>query len=245
MSEMSKLEQFMAKVNARPLPQNPMTQVRTMAKELAEGAAAGLWGVGLYGFRGTITDPDVLPYFEGRWQSGGPQIGLLVMNDYLRWDGNTAFITKASFDLIDEAQPTSIFISYRRKDSSAFALLVLARLKMAGLEPFLDLALVPGEDWEAGLRERIRKYDTLIALIGRETLSSEVAIKEIKWALEAGLTLIPIWHNGLVYKADEWKLPAEVDEALQKTHTIRVIEESALGYNNAIVELLNRFGVTP
>jgi hypothetical protein len=32
---------------------------------------------------------------------------------------------------------------------------------------------------------------------------------------------------------------------LRTTHTIRVLEESALGYNNAIVELLNRFGVTP
>ena len=28
-------------------------------------------------------------------------------------------------------------------------------------------------------------------------------------------------------------------------HTIRVLEESAVGYNNALVELLNRFGVTP
>jgi hypothetical protein len=36
-----------------------------------------------------------------------------------------------------------------------------------------------------------------------------------------------------------------VREALASRHTIRVLEESALAYNNAIIELLNRFGVTP
>lgn len=34
-------------------------------------------------------------------------------------------------------------------------------------------------------------------------------------------------------------------QLLNTRHTIRVLEESALAYNNAIVELLNRFGITP
>jgi hypothetical protein len=59
------------------------------------------------------------------------------------------------------------------------------------------------------------------------------------------LAIIPIWHNGFVYKPGAWNVSAQVDTALSKTHTIRVIEESALGYNNALVELLNRFGVMP
>ncbi len=241
----SKLEQFIARVVQRPLPSNPMARVRTLAKELAEGAAHGVWPADLNGFRGAINDEDVQQYFAQRWDGVSPHLGLLVMNDYLRWEGNTTFITKAAFDLLEEAEPANIFISYKRSESSAFALLVLARLKMAGLEPFLDLALGPGEDWESGLRERIRKYDYLVAILGKDTLRSEVCGKEIQWALEANVKIIPVWHNGFVYNSADWTLPLEVETALQKMHTIRVIEESALGYNNAIVELLNRFGLTP
>jgi ADP-ribosylglycohydrolase len=52
---------------------------------------------------------------------------------------------------------------------------------------------------------------------------------------------MPIWHNGFVYRPEEWsQLPPEVSRVLGTTHTIRVLEESALAYNNAIVELLNR-----
>jgi hypothetical protein len=174
-----------------------------------------------------------------------PNLTLLVSNGYLQADNNDLYLTRAAFDLLQEAEPASIFISYKRSESSAFALLVLARLKQAGLEPFLDLALVPGENWSEGLKERIGKYDYLIALLGRETLKSKVVIQEIQWALEAHLNIIPIWHNGFVYKSGEWKLPPEIDEALSNRHTIRVLEESALAYNNAIVELLNRFGITP
>ena len=37
----------------------------------------------------------------------------------------------------------------------------------------------------------------------------------------------------------------EVKDAIQQTNAIRVTDESASGYNTAIVELLNRFGITP
>ncbi|MBZ0276220.1 MAG: hypothetical protein K8I60_08755, partial [Anaerolineae bacterium] len=73
----------------------------------------------------------------------------------------------------------------------------------------------------------------------------EVCLKEITWAIESGLSIIPVWHNGFTYRSADWSLAPAVDQALSKTHTIRVIEESAVAYNNALVELLNRFGVTP
>ena len=41
MDDNDKFEQFMEKVLKRPLPQNPMARVRTLAKELAEGAQRG------------------------------------------------------------------------------------------------------------------------------------------------------------------------------------------------------------
>lgn len=245
-----KLETFLEKVMQRPLPQGAMERVRTLAKEMAEGAAEEIWDALVYRtFRDEVypMGDNVGAYLDRRWAGKQPGAFLLISNGYLAQLGNTELytLTKAAFDLVEEVEPSRIFISYRRKESSAFALLVLARLKAVGLEPFVDLALVPGEDWERGLQDRIRRYNYLIALLGKETLDSEVCRLEITWALESGLSIIPIWHNGFVYKSEDWKLPPALDNVLQKTHTIRVIEESALGYNNAIVELLNRFGVTP
>lgn len=272
MTPTDKLAAFIERMTQRPLPQNAMARARLLAREFAEGAADGVWSATISHFRGGINHKEVILYLLCRWQGmalseafpfweandlsviseriwlggGTPGLDLLVSNGYLEFGNNIYQITKAAFDLIEETEPANIFISYRRKDSSAFALLVLARLKAEGLEPFLDLALVPGEDWRAGLRERIHKYDYFIALIGAETLTSEVVIEEIAWALEAKLTIIPIWHNGFSYKSDDWRsLPPAVDEALRMRHTIRVLEENPLSYNNAIVELLNRFGVTP
>ena len=252
MSEQSSFDVFMQRIGQRPLPQNPMTRIRMLAKELAEGAALNLWGISFRFFRGQLVMSDdqeyLIRYLSERWHDKAPHFGLLLSNGYTRFDAgeNDVFITKAAFDLIDESETANIFISYKRSDSSAFALLVLARMKAVGIEPFLDLALQPGDDWEKGLRERIQKYQYLVAILSHDTLKSEVCIKEISWAIEAGLSIIPIWHNGFVYKPGEWQaLSTQVDTALSKTHTIRVIEESALGYNNAIVELLNRFGVMP
>lgn len=246
MEQLSRLTTFLEKVCARPRPDHPMARVRTLAKELAEGAVEGLWDVSIQAFRGGVTDENAVAYLLQRWDGSPPHLNLLISSEYAIWENNGLELKKAAFDLLDEAEPANIFISYRRKDSSAFALLVLARLKTAGLEPFVDLALVPGENWEDGLKQRIQKYDYFIALIGQETLRSAVVIQEMRWALEAGLIMIPIWHNGFVYQSKEWPgLEPEVDELLSKSHTIRVLEESALGYNNAIVELLNRFGITP
>jgi hypothetical protein len=221
-----------------------------LAKELAEGATEGVWGVEISIFRGVANEEPVQNYLVQRWADNFPNLGILISNGYLSFNTTssqqgTLTITKAAFDLVEEVEQASIFISYKRSESSAFALLVLARLKMAGLEPFLDLSLIPGEDWQQGLRERIQQFDYLIAILGKDTLASEVCQQEMNWALEAGLSIIPIWHNGFKYESSKWTISAELDAALCKTHTIRVVEESALAYNNAIVELLNRFGVTP
>lgn len=245
MSDQTPLETFIEKVCQRPLPQNPITRVHIFAKELAEGAVENVWDTFVSTFRGGINQRQVMEYIAKRWNDDCPRISLLASNGYITFESNGFVLNKSAFDLLESAPPATIFISYKRSESSAFALLVLARLKAEGLEPFLDVSLVPGEDWQAGLKARIQKYDYFISLLGRETLNSQVAIQEITWALEADLTIIPIWHNGFKYESGTWNLPTPVDAALSGTHTIRVIEESALGYNNAIVELLNRFGITP
>lgn len=213
------LKTFIEKVSQRPLPNNPLARVRIFAKELAEGAVEDVWDTFVSTFRSGINQRQVMDYIAKRWNDNYPRISLLVSNGYVTLESNGFVLNKLAFDLLETAPPATIFISYKRSESSAFALLVLARLKAEGLEPFVDLSLVPGEDWHAGLKVRIQKYDYFISFLGKETLRSEVAIQEISWALEANLTMIPIWHNRFKFVSGEWSLPSPVDVALSGTHT--------------------------
>jgi hypothetical protein len=163
---------------------------------------------------------------------------------------NIAQLSKSAFDLMKQKatdkKAITLFISYKRKESSAFALLLLNLLKQSGFNPFLDLAIKPGDNWHSSLEDDIQNRDYFIALIGPTTLESPITIKEIEWAIEYGRKIIPIWHNGFEFKPDDWKsLPDGVSKVLGMTHTIRVTEESALAYHSAILELLNHFGITP
>jgi hypothetical protein len=248
-------EPFMKRVLQSDLPGNPMARVRTLAKELAEGAVRELWPVdGITDYReGESHLPDELKarldkYFQARWNYQYPRLELLARNGYLTQDPrDDAFfvVAKTAFDLVEEVAPATSFISYRRKDSSAFALLILARLKAAGLQAYLDLAIPAGDDWQQRIKDEIDRRDYFILLLGQETLSSSVVQQEIVWALQGGKTIIPIWHNGSQYPSGRYTVLIEVDEVLRKKNAIRVLEESGLGYETAIIELLNRFGITP
>lgn len=269
--EQNRFEGWLAQVSQRVLPNDRIERIRTFARELADGVLEEFWrsdplnehirtnqsegsvAAFIQDFRSFSKDEiisvrnenrraqNILRYLGERWDFNCPTQDTMQATGYFK--GVT--LSQLAFELINETPLVTIFVSYKRSESSAFALLILSRLKAAGLEPFLDLALVPGENWHAGLKERIEKYDTFILILGKETLKSPYVLKEIGWAIEAGLEIIPIWHNGFEYKPTDWNLPPDLDHVLSNNHTIRVLEESALAYNNAIVELLNRFGVTP
>ena len=113
-------------------------------------------------------------------------------------------LTQSAIALIDETEPYNVFISYKRSESSALALLVLARLKEHDLIPFVDMALEAGGNWHADLEDRIRACDYFIVLLGENTLSSPMTVKEIGWALDAKRTIIPIWHSGFDIKSHKW-----------------------------------------
>jgi hypothetical protein len=154
-------------------------------------------------------------------------------------------LTEKAVNLLEEAELGVSFISYKRSESSAFALLLEDRLTQANLSPFLDKQLQAGDDWHASLEEKIANSDYFLLILGKETLKSPITIKEISWALEYKKTIIPIWHNGFLFKAEDWPdLPVEISQALTNTHTIRVIEENPLTYDTALRELLNRFGIS-
>jgi hypothetical protein len=244
------VEEFIENLCQRPIPQNPMAQIRTLARELAEGAAAGMWLSKIYSYTWNKYHDEVREkYLKMRWDNKHPGFDLLEINGYVassQNDEDDIYLTKAAFDLIKETEPSTIFISYKRSESSAFALLVLKYLKAEGLEPFLDMALVPGEDWHDGLKERIQSRDYFILLLGKTTLKSPHVIKEIEWALEKDLAIIPIWQPEFEFKQDEWPdLPAAIKHKLANTHRIQVQDENPLEYDKAMTELLNRFGITP
>ena len=200
-------------------------------------------------------DTNCEKYFYSRWQDYDLDllVNMLTGNcEYLDirlanagGQGGLTLTSKA-YDLLDEVEPHNVFISYRRLDSSALALLVLARLKEHSLVPFVDMALEAGGKWHADLEERIRDCDYFIILLGEDTLDSDMTVKEIEWAIEYERMIIPVWHSGFDLNDERWaEVGQEVKDAIQQTNAIRVTDESASGYNTAIVELLNRFGVTP
>ena len=196
----------------------------------------------------TFDGDNLEKFFCKRWGNKDLEhtIELLEAHGYLEKGRGEYSLTRSAFDLLQETDPYNIFISYRRLDSSALALLVLARLKEHDLVPFVDMALEAGGNWHADLEDRIKGCDYFIILLGEVTLESEMTVKEIGWAVESERMIIPIWHSGFDIKCKKWvDVPANVMSAIQQTNAIIVHDESASGYNMAIVELLNRFGITP
>lgn len=257
MSEMNNLDKFLEERGEIPLPSGDVARVKLLAKELALGVHKNLWSLTIpirQGFDSRSyfvpTDRILRDYLEIRRKDIhiGRHLPLLRGHGYLDYldSKNVYRLTKAAFDLIDETEPYNVFISYKRSESSALALLVLARLKASGPAPFMDMMLEPGEKWHAELEERIRDCDYFIVLLGKKTLYSDMTVKEIKWALQHEKAIIPVWHSGFDLSADKWEdTDSEVKDAIQQTNAIRVTDESASGYNTAIVELLSRFGIMP
>ena len=249
---MSDLDKFLKERSRIPIPNGDVARVKLLAKELALGAHKNLWDTTMiaisdYG-RWKPCFSNLETVFEKRWTDHdfGRLADLLIAHRYAESLENALSISSRAFDLLDETAPYDVFISYKRSESSAFALLVLARLNEHGLVPFVDMALEAGGKWHADLEERIRGCDYFIILLGKDTLSSPMTVKEIQWALQYERTIIPAWHSGFDLKDEKRsEIDETVKDAIQQTNAIRVHDESASGYNSAIVELLNRFGVTP
>lgn len=250
------LDELIARLAQRDLPNNPMQRIKTFARELATGAAYGLWDTWFYTTMEQLSeipsDERIQRYVRERWgaYSTPPTLELLVQNGYLLMSEADRFsrrltITQSAFALLDETEPAMIFISYKRSESSALALLVHDRLRAAGLAPFLDMQLQPGDNWPQRLQKSIETSDHLILLLSHTTLTSTVTQQELLWALAANVSILPIWHGGFSFEASAWpSLPHDLATLLSNTHTIRITEENPLAYNTALTELLNFFGLS-
>lgn len=179
-----------------------------------------------------------------------PSIQLLVSYGYFQpvpfsdSGGEYYRLTEKAFSQLEKPPSASVFISYNRRQSSTFALLILNVFKKEGLEAFLDVRnIAPGDDWHGLIEEEVKKRENFIVLLNRITLKSKYVRQEIRWAIESGTAkrIIPIFHGGLKpknFKDDEFQ------ELLAK-NAIIVEQETAIAYESALLQLLNYFGRTP
>lgn len=243
----------------QPPPDSPIERIHSLARDLAYGAIQGLWTSRILVLVGPPAEPvtwltgegssdqHLVAYLSDKWRDQQPAADLLVSFGYFNWLGqresgtNVYILTERAFALLQQpAAPPSVFISYRRNQSSALGLLIVARLKAVGVQnPFIDMNIDPGDEWHALLEETIRQSQYVIALIAPGTLESPYVRRELEWALAApGVHVIPIWHNG--YAGD-----GDYTQTLSSKNAIRIKEESAEEYELAIIKLLNRLGYAP
>jgi len=152
-------------------------------------------------------------------------------------------LTRKAISLLEKpVVAPSVFISYKRSESSTFALLIEARLKLVGvLNPFVDKSIVPGDIWEKVLQERIQQAKYFVCLIGPETLGSSNVQNEIMWAFKAGSTVISIWHNGMSLgdsRTKQFKHSQFLD-VLRSPQVITVDGQSTMQYEVAVNHMLN------
>ncbi len=251
------------------IPTNPLARARAFVRELALGAVYEYWGhdfgiaidlnegvTSIYNWSGGYTDL-IVGFAEAKWLKQIPLPNLLENLGYVKWVPETRFdgrieLQREAYNLIETATSFPVFISYRNADSSAFALLLLARLKAVGLEPFLDVAgLRGGDDWDAILRQNIEASDYVISLLGPTTLASDYVRQEIKIATSQNKRIIPVYHNGFsAEQLQELKSSAEAEIAeiatlLEARQGIAVTQERARDYNAVVIDILNVLGITP
>lgn len=96
--------------------------------------------------------------------------------------------------MVEEAgNKLSVFISYARADSSAFAEELVTGLETVGFDPFLDRHdIAAGEDWEDRLGHLLQRADTVVYVLSPAFVASERCGWEINKAVELNKRLIPI-----------------------------------------------------
>jgi TIR domain len=86
----------------------------------------------------------------------------------------------------------SIFISYSRKDM-AFADRLEASLRARGFEPLIDRSEIYAfEDWWKRIEALIASADTIVFVLSPEAVVSEVALKEVAYAVSINKRLAPV-----------------------------------------------------
>src|ERR1700736_2631115 len=91
------------------------------------------------------------------------------------------------------AEKLKVFISYSRKDSSAFVDDLVLGLEDRGFAPILDRHdIKPGEPWEARLGGLIEQSDTVVFVVSPEAVKSERCGWEVDKTLALSKRLLPV-----------------------------------------------------
>jgi hypothetical protein len=197
----------------QPLPQNAIMseRARIFAQDLAFGCDVQDWieefvaVAGFWYFDNLVENHDKMgdklkEYIHSKWSNNPPSPESLVSFGFLSqsWNKTNMYhLTKVAFQLNKAQSPTLIFISYRGSESSAFALLVEARLKLAGVKKvFIDKNMPGGGKWKDDLEKNVKECQYFICLMGPTTLESTNVKQEIEWAILNEKKLIPVCHNG-------------------------------------------------
>jgi hypothetical protein len=138
-----------------------------------------------------------------------------------------------------------VFICYRREDSSGFAGRIYDRLRetLGGNKLFIDVDnIAPGLDFVDVLSERVGKCDALLAVIGKDWVSSADCEKrrrlddphdfvriEIEAALERDIRVIPVLVEGAIMPK-----PEDLPESLKKLSRRQGIEVSHTRFDSDV-----------
>ncbi len=237
------------------LPTDPVDRIHRLARDLAWGALNNLWDAQLETRRGAIVAArnvrgGILSEYLHRWGDMLPSTTLLGAFGYMTEDtaqsasGATITVgslTMAAFALLKHpARTPEVYISYHPAQSSALALLLLARLQITGVKnPYVDMNRNPGDALHMEQEARVRGSDFVVCLLAPGTLDSDYVQAEVHWGLDSeGTNVIPVWHNRFAPQHD-------YPQALALRNAIRVEEENATAYNDAIIRVINRVGYAP
>ena len=252
------LEKFLQELGAKQT--DAVAEIVQLARELSLGVHKGLWTRQLRSVRG-FSSSALRDFLQYRWGgvdgfdhyverlSGHGFIEIEHVQTGYTWTRNIR-LSNHSFDLLTDVAPFNVFVSYRHRESSAFALLVVARLKQEGMRAYCDMRLIPGDPYHPELEDQVRACEFLVLLLGPSTLCSPAVLKEVQWGICSNAKIVPVTHNGFEFKREAWesKVSSGVLDKIDYNHRISIPKEheSAAGYDIAIRTLLtNRFGVTP
>lgn len=248
----------------QPTPDDVIDRVVVFARDFAYGVASGLWGTEI-GISSSASgeswhhwedkERHFQNYAEHKWNENLPSIRLLQLFGYFSVYSQKSKYevhyvpTQLAFSLLQKPiKQVNIFVSYRRKESSALALLVEARLKLADnmIGVFVDKDIPTQTRWEKYLKEQVENANTIVCLIAPETLKSNFVRDEILLAIDTNTKIISVLHHGYTFPEkhthesdDEWKIIQE----LKEWQAIKVEEPvSAEKYEIAINRMLNDMG---
>ena len=243
----------------QPVPDDVLERIHEFARDFAYGVSKGVWGTQAFFTNQpngktnveffNFTNHEFHNHWKKKWEDFLFGADLLITFGYINKNrnDNLYILTEKAFTLLERPLATpSVFVSYRRMQSSTFALAIEARLKLvdSDIQVFIDKDIPIGDDWENILKEKIQSCRYFILLLGKETLQSTNVQDEIEWAKEANCRIISLLHPGYTFDDDRGKSDRidKIIDFLSPIQCISIGSESAMEYDTGVRTLLNTLG---